>query len=250
MLTLVAALALAPNWSQRLPDGTTIQLVSVSNFGAKKSWSPDGKAQKTWVAPDTIKQLYNGKTTKQLSLITNFVFQFTPRDLSAMPSVAFKMGEKNLGLSYTLRDQHNASLWWTGAGTDNRKLPKTVDIKVGIGSGKWTALAKHNLQSGEGNGPKFFGYILRDVKYPGNPNPIVVLDGTIPKGVAGKMAYQIKLFDSTGQALKPAGIGPTKAGVPARWFFVDSGNRLLHADLLTQPYKWLTFKGVRTKVGK
>jgi hypothetical protein len=250
VLTVVAALVLAPKqtWSQKLPDGSTVNLVAVSNFATKKSWNPDGSRQKTWTAPDTLKQLYNGATSKTLGVVTNFVVQLLPKDPNSMPSVAFKLGDKNLGLGYTLRDQKNPKLWWCGAGTDNRKLPSSVDLKVGIGTGKWTATAMHNLQSGATKGPKFFGNILRNVKYPGVKETLVVVEGTVPKSIAGKVAYRMKMFDVTGTPLAPAGIGPLKAGVPSRWFFIENGQRLVHADLMTQPYKWLTFKTVHTKV--
>ena len=222
-------------------------MAAVSNFATRKSWGPDGAPQKTWVVPDTLKQIYNGPPSNELKTVSNFVTQITTKDLTAMPSVLFKVGDQTLGLAYTLRDQYKQGLWWSGAGKDNRKLPATVDVKVGIGVGAWKATSSHNLQSGEAKGSRFFGNLVRNMKYPGMRETLVVLDGTVPKSVAGKMAYRIKLYDVNGVSLRPAGIGPLKAGVPSRWFFVENGKRLVRVDLVTQPYKWLTFKGVHTK---
>jgi len=246
VLTVALALVLAPSsWKQKLPDGTVVDVVAVSNFATKKSWGPDGSAQKTWMVPDTIKQFDSGTSSNALGSLTNFVVQVSPHDPSAMPSVAFKLGNQMLGFNYTLRDLKNPKMWWSGAGVSSNKLPSAVNVQVGVGTGAWKSTATHDMQMGGGKGPKFFGNILRSVKY-GNLTT-VVLEATIPKTVYGKMAYRIKIYDVNGQALTPAGIGPYHPGVNSRFFFVENGKRLVRAELLTQPYRWLTFRGVRTK---
>ena len=247
MLILAVALALAPNsnWLRKLPDGTSVNFVAVSNFYAKKSWAPDGKAQKSWMIPDSLKQFLTPTPAKALSPFTNFVVQITSKDASVMPSVAFKVGKDMLAYNYTLRDLKNMKMWWSGAGIETKKLGASATVQVGVGTGAWKSTATHDMQVGGGQGPKFFGNVLRDVKY-GNANT-VVLEATIPRTVYGKMAYKIKLYDVNGQSLTPAGVGPYHPGVNSRFFFVENGKRLVRAELLTQPYRWLSFSGVHVK---
>ena len=237
MLTLVAALVLTSNWSQKLPDGTTVKLVAVSNAGAKKFWSPEGKGQKPPTLTSAIRPTDIGGK--------NELAFFCQLGSAQLPSVAFKVGTQFLPSGFTVMEEKNSKAWWAGTTIANKKLPKQLDLKVGVGTGKWKLAATYSLQTGESKGPKFFGFVLRDMKKPWDG--VVAIDCTIPKSVVGKSAYEIRLFDASGKAMTPTGSGPMKAGQKPKYFYIDRKQRLIRADLMTRPYKWITFKGVSTK---
>jgi hypothetical protein len=251
VVPLLALLALAPKqtWTQNLKDGSPVTVVAVSNFAQKKSWGPDGAAQKTWVVPDMIRNLSTPGKSKDKSIqrVIYFEIKIKPHATNDVPSVAFRIGDRTLNSGYTLMDVHNNAIWYSAASVDSRKLPTTINLKVGVGTGSWKSAGTHDLQAGAQTGYKFFGSILRrpPVRL-GNP-AMVLVEASVPSAVKGKLAYQIKLYGLDGKALAPAGIAPGKANGPLRYFFVDNGQRIIKAELLTRPYSWLTFKGIHTK---
>jgi len=245
---LLAALLLAPaptGWTQKLKDGTTVTLAAVTNFYSRKSWTPDGKPSKTWIVAPLMAQMIKDSKhpDPKLSKVSNFVFNIKPK--AGEPSVVVKIGAKYLSYAYTLKDS-TRGMWWAGAGADNSKLPSSVDLKVGVGSSKWRTTSTHDLGSGQDKGPKFFGNVLRVPARGTNP-AMVLIEATIPRSIKGTSAAQVKIFDQNGTALASQGLGPVKSGGAPRYYFLDNGNRLVRAELQTQPYTWLTFKGVRVK---
>lgn len=251
MLPLIALVAFAPKstWTQNLKDGTPVTVVAVSNFAQKKSWGPDGAANKTWVVPDSIRALSTAGKSKEKSIqsVIYFEIKLKPHAANDVPSVSFKIGDRTLGSGYTLMDLHDSSIWYSGAGVDSRKLPATINLKVGVGTGTWKSAGTHDMQGGETTGYKFFGSIVRRPPVRVGSPAMVLVEASVPTAVKGKLAYQIKIYGLDGKSLDPAGIAPAKAGGPLRYFFVDNGQRLVKAEILTRPYSWLTFKGVHTK---
>lgn len=246
MIGVALAFLLAPNstWTHKLPDGTSVSLIALTNFGLRQSWKPDGSRLSNWVAPNLLKTMNKAAKTGPASSVAMFMVQVRPA-AAGEPSVGMKIGKQDLGFAFVLQDDRDKKLWWAGSGRFLNQLSPTVDLKVGVAAGAWKVSSSHDLGTGLTKGPKFFMSVARSrVNKAGHLEP-VVLDVSVPPATEGK-AFRFKVFCSDGSVLEPAGSGPTRSGA-RRLFFVENGKRLAHVDLQTRPYNWITFKGVRTK---
>ena len=247
MISALALLLVSPklNWSQKLPDGTSVSLVALTNFGQRKSWSPDGAPIKNMIAPSLLKAMNQSSKGGAASNVVNFMVQVRPGSGADEPAVAMKIGKQDLGYSFVLQDLQDKKMWWAGAGRPISKLKPTENLMVGVGAGPWKVSSSHDLENGITKGPKFFMSIAHArLTSAGHQEP-VVLDVSLPPDLDGK-AYRFKVYCSDGSVLQPAGSGPTRPGA-RRLFFVDNNKRFVHVDLQTRAYTWVTFKGVHTR---
>jgi hypothetical protein len=246
MIGVALAFLLAPKsgWTQKLPDGTSVSLVALTNFGERKSWMPDGAPAKNLVAPSLLKTMNQSAKGGAASGVVNFMVQVRPGTGADEPTVAMKIGKQDLGYGFVLRDLQDKKMWWGGAGRPKSKLNATENLVVGVGAGAWKVSSSHDLENGITKGPKFFMSISHSrITKAGHREP-VLLDVSLPPAVDGK-AFRFKVYCSDGTVLQPAGSGPTRPGA-RRLFFVENNKRFVHVDLQTRTYTWVTFKGVHT----
>ena len=245
MIPVVALLLIAPktSWFQKLPDGTSVSLVGVANFGQHEYWSPDGLPLKSSVASSLQKtmQVYG----LQGAIAPNYVgFMVQVRPSEDEPALAMKIGKQEGGFGFCVRDTKDKPMWWAAAPRPIAKLRPIEDVTIGVGVGAWKVSSSHNLENGITKGPKFFMSISHArVTKAGHHEP-VMLDVSLPPGLNGK-AYRFKVYCSDGSVLQPAGSGPTRPGA-RRLFFTENNKRFVHVDLQTKAYTWVKFKGVHT----
>ncbi|MEA2552640.1 MAG: hypothetical protein QOJ65_816 [Fimbriimonadaceae bacterium] len=243
--SLVTAVLLAQ--AQKTPDATPVNLVAVTSLAKRKSWKPDGTPQKTWVSPDLIKRLDQSKSKSPEFLnLVGFVVQLKPKNAAEEPSVKFQINGQDLGMGYTIRDLTDKKIWWASASRDARKMPPTVDLKVGVGTGPWKVLGSHDIQGGPRSGVRFFQSIDRPHSR-GVPAQSWVAIVHIPAKFRAAGPTRVKVFASDGSSLEPAGSGPSRPGGEPALYFKDNRKRLAKIVLQSRPYKWLTFKGVHTR---
>ncbi len=246
MIAAIALLLVAPKsgWTQKLTNGTSVSLIALTNFGQRKSWTPDGASVKNLVAPSLLQTMNQSSKGGAASTVVNFMVQVRPGTGADEPAVAMKIGKQDLGYGFVLRDLQDKNLWWAGAGRPKTKLGATENLMVGVGAGAWKVSSSHDLENGITKGPKFFMSISHSrITKAGHKEP-VELDVSLPPAVDGK-AFRFKVYCSDGSVLQPAGSVPTRPGA-RRLFFVENNKRFVHVDLQTRTYTWVTFKGVHT----
>jgi hypothetical protein len=243
-LSLLLLTQKATGPARTFPDGTKIALVAVTKLAAKKSWSPAGTVLRDFVAPPLLKRFsvapVKSKGSGRAKPAYVFVFHVDPPNRGELPSLGFKVGKSMLLDTFVLPDEKRGG-WWAGA-----EIPAGTrgDVAVGVGTGKWSSTSTHDLQTGITKGPKFFAGILRDVVIE-KGRSISAVDSSLPPALASGFATRIKLYELGGGSPQLVGIGPIRKGSNPRWQYVESGNRIIKAELQTRPYRWATYPDVR-----